>query len=96
MKEEILAGLRKMIDLGVIEKIPEGESCEWLNSLAFGRKDSGTLRICLDPKHLNLAIKRTYHKTQTVEEVSHKLANMKYFSKLDAKQVSALIKNLHA
>ena len=85
LKSEIAQQLKEMMALEVIEPIPEGESCEWLSSLAFSRKESGKLRICLDPRNLNNALKRTYHRTPTIEEISHRLANARVFSKLDAK-----------
>ena len=85
LKDEIQAELDKMTKLGVIEPIPENESTEWLNSLAFSRKESGSLRVCLDPRNLNTAIKRTYHRAPTVEEITHKPAGAKVFSKLDAR-----------
>lgn len=85
LKGEIQQELDKMQQLGVIEPVPETETTEWLNSLAFSRKESGKLRICLDPRNLNTAVKRTYHRTPTLEEVTHKLAGAKVYSKLDAK-----------
>ena len=56
-----------------------------LSSIAVSRKANGQLRICLDPTDLNKSIRRCYHKTPTVEEITHKLAGAKVFSKLDAK-----------
>ena len=56
-----------------------------MNLLAFSRKESGKLRVCLDPRDLNSALKRTYHRTPTVEEITHKLAGLKFFTKMDAK-----------
>ena len=47
----------------------------------FVRESSGKLTICLDLKDLNKSI----DKTTILEEVSHKLANAKYFRKMDAK-----------
>jgi hypothetical protein len=85
LQKEMVQELEKMVELDVLEPVPPGESCEWLNSLACARKESGKLRICLDPRNLNKSIKRTYHRTLTVEEVTHKLAHANYFSKLDAK-----------
>ena len=58
---------------------------QWLSSLAFSRKESGKLCVCLDPKGLNAAIRRTYHTTPAVEEISHRLEGTRIFSKLDAK-----------
>ena len=48
-------------------------------------KRDDSLRICLDPQKLNLALKRCPHKIPTVEEINHELSKAKYFSKLDAK-----------
>ena len=87
LKEEICAKLNEMVELGVIAKCDDEQASDWVNSLAFSRKSSGELRVCLDSKHLNEAIKRTrsYHKTPTLEEISHKLHGATIFSKLDAK-----------
>ncbi len=56
-----------------------------MSSLTYSRKSNGKLRICLDPKDLNAAMKRTYHKTPTLEEITHKFHGAKVFSKLDAR-----------
>ena len=49
------------------------------------KRRNKTLRICLDPRHLNQAIKREHYHMPTLEEVIVKLAGAKYFSILDAK-----------
>ena len=79
--------LGEMESQGIIEKIPQGQPTEWLSSLAYSRKPSGKLRVCLDPRDLNKNIKRTYHRAPTVEEITHKLMGATVFSKLDAKMV---------
>ena len=48
------------------------------------KKSSGCLRIWLDPKDLNRAIKRNHHVTPTLEELTHKFAGSTIFSKVDA------------
>ena len=54
-----------------------------------GHKGTGFLcgyfKRCLDPKNLNKAINRCHHTTPTLEELTHKFAGSKVFSKLDAK-----------
>ena len=81
--EEIRTELEKMEDLGVITSITE--PTDWVNALAFSRKASGGLRVCLDPRSLNQCIKRTHRKTPTLEEITNRLSGSKVFSKLDAK-----------
>ena len=81
--EEIRTELAKMEDLGVITSITE--PTDWVNALAFSRKASGGLRVCLDPRSLNQCIKRKHHKTPTLEEITNRLSGSKVFSKLDAK-----------
>ena len=83
MVPEINSEIDRMEAIGVIE--PIDEPTDWVNALAFSRKASGGLRVCLDPKELNKNIKRTHHKTPTIEEITNKLNGSKFFSKLDAR-----------
>ncbi|GFO37707.1 Pol polyprotein [Plakobranchus ocellatus] len=82
LQKELKEELDRMESLEVISKVTQ--PTDWVNSLAFSRKQNGKLRVCLDPKDLNKAIKRTYHKTPTLEEISHKFSGAKFFSKMDA------------
>jgi transposase InsO family protein len=68
---------------GVISKVDE--PTDWVNSLVIVEKKNGTLRLCLDPKDLNQAIKREHYMIPTAEDVSSKLANKKLFTILDLK-----------
>jgi len=83
LKDAIKAELDKMESDGVIRRVTE--PTDWVSSLAYSHKKGGALRICLDPRHLNKALKRPHHKTPTVEELTHKFQGSKIFSKLDAK-----------
>lgn len=47
---------------------------------------SKKIRICMDPKDLNQAIKREHYPVLTVEEVVSRMQNAKYLSVLDANQ----------
>ena len=55
--KETLARLEKT---GVISK--SDKPSDWVNSLVIVEKKDGSLRLCLDPKDLNKAIKREYFK----------------------------------
>lgn len=62
------------------------EPTDWVNSLVVCPKgDTGQIRVCLDPKDLNKAIKRPLYPTPTLEDLGPKLANSTIFSKLDAR-----------
>lgn len=69
--------------MNVITRVTE--PTEWVSSLAYQQKANGRWRICLDPKDLNRAIKRSHHHTPTLEEITHKMAGSAIFSKLDAR-----------
>ena len=74
--------LSRMVKLEVIEPV-EGPS-DWVSSLVIVEKPNGKLRICLDPKDLNRAIKRHHLKLPTAEEIFANMKDAKYFTKLDA------------
>ena len=57
---------------------------DWVSSITYVQKANGELHVCLDPCDLNRAICHDHHKMPTVEEVTHKFANLHYFTKLDA------------
>ena len=78
VKEELDGMERK----NVIRKVEE--PTDWVNSLVVVEKPNGKLRICLDPKHLNIAIKREHFQLPTIEVITTRMANAKWFSKLDA------------
>ena len=75
--------LDRMCDLNVIEKVTG--PTDWVSNLTITVKDNGDLRMCLDPKPLNRAIRRTYHRTPRLEEITPRLCGSTVFSKLDAK-----------
>ena len=54
--------------------------------MVVNEKKSGKLRICVDPKDLNKHVKREYYQLPTQEDITCRLAGVKYFSKLDANQ----------
>lgn len=84
LKDQVKNKLDEMQKDGIIEKV-EGPT-DWVNSMTVVKKPNGDLRICLDPRDLNRAIKREHFKLPTLEEITTNLSGAKYFSTLDAKQ----------
>ena len=56
-----------------------------MNSLVIVEKQNGSLRICLDPRDLNKAIRRPHYPMKTLNDVLPLLSGAKYFTKLDAR-----------
>ena len=66
-----------MVKQGII--VPVDEPTDWVNSLVVWEKPNGSLRICLDPKDLNKAIKREHYPVPTVEMVTNRLQDATVF-----------------
>ena len=82
LKKELKEKLKQMEKQGVIQKITE--PTDWINSMVAVRKPN-KLRICLDPKELNKAVKIPKYKLPTLDDVSANLSKAKVFSVVDAK-----------
>lgn len=67
----------------IIEKVQK--PTDWVNSLVIVSKPNGELRLCIDAKELNQAIRRPHFQIPTFEEISSKMAEAKIFSSLDSK-----------
>ena len=84
MKDRIKQELSSMVEKGVISKIEE--PTEWVSNMVVAKKkNKDEIRLCIDPKDLNKAIKRPHHHLKTIEEVIAELPKAKFFSVLDAK-----------
>ena len=68
---------------GVIEKVER--PTEWVNSVVITRKANGNLRLCLDPKPLNKALKRCHFPMPVIEDILPELGKAKVFTKLNCK-----------
>lgn len=78
LKEE----LSNMEKLGVIEKVIK--PTKWVNSIVLVEKPNGKLRLCLDPRNLNVAVKRPHYPYPTFDDLRSKIAGATIFSKFDA------------
>ena len=83
LKDKLQADLREMESQDIIGRVTR--PTDWVNSLVIREKENGRLRLCLDPKDLNKAIKREHHPLPILEQITPKLTGGKLFSKLDAR-----------
>ena len=59
---------RERIKIGAIT--PVSEPNEWISQMVAVKKKDGSIRICIDPRDLNRALKRPHHPMRTVEDVA--------------------------
>ena len=57
----------------------------WVNSLVIVEKRDESLRLCLDPRDLNKAIRREQHRIPTAENIASRRSGNKVFSIADKK-----------
>ena len=56
IKPKLKTELERLTDIGVL--MPVDEPIDWVSNLVIATNESGDLRLCLDPKELNKALKR--------------------------------------
>ena len=58
---------------------------DWISSVVVETKKDGTLRVCIDPRSLNKALKRCHYPMPVVDDILPDIARAKVFSVLDLK-----------
>ena len=58
LKDSVKQVLDRLVKAGVLA--PVDEPTDWVNQMANATKKDGSLRICIDPCHLNLSLKREH------------------------------------
>ena len=79
-REELL----RLTQVGVLVQI-HYEYTPWVNSTLVTRKPDGTIRLCLDPRGLNKAIRHTPYYVRTIDDVIPKVSGASHFNTLDAR-----------
>ena len=83
MEESVKAELDRMVKIGAITPVSEPTEC--VSQMVAARKKDGGIRICIDPRDLNKALKRPHHPIRTVEDVASRMPNATAFSTLDVR-----------
>ena len=82
LRDELKTKLDEMVQQDIIT--PVTEPTDWVSSVLLIAKP-GKLRVCLDPRDLNIAIMREHYPMPTLEEISTRLGRASVFTVLDAK-----------
>ena len=72
MQSAYKAELDRLVKEGIITEVHE--HTEWINSIVPVMKEDFSLRLCLDPKDLNKAIKRNQWYARTLDDILPELA----------------------
>ena len=81
MREKVEKELERLEKLDIIEKV-DGPT-DWVCPVVVAPKKNGEIRICVDMRKANEAIKRERHITPTINDIIFKLNGATVFSKLD-------------
>lgn len=82
LMSKVATELDRLENEGIIEKIHQ--PTDWCAPMVPVLKKNGNVRICVDLKRLNEAVKREHYMLPNLDDVAPKLAGAKVFSKLDA------------
>ena len=81
LRDRLKATLDDLIRDDIIEAVEK--PTEWISSMVVITKKDSKLRICLDPKDLNRAIRRENYQLPTIEDIATRLHGAKVFTVLD-------------
>lgn len=83
VKTKVKKELDRLMKLGIITTVDT--PTDWISSIAVAMKPSGAVRLCIDPKPLNKALKRNEYPIPTIDDILPELQGAYYFTHLDAK-----------
>ena len=90
--EKLKLKLQELEEKDVIQKVEI--PTPWVNSLVIEEKRDGSLRLCLDPRDLNKAIRREHHRIPTAEDIASRLSGYKFYPLQLYRRDVCLIMNL--
>ena len=86
IRQKVENAIEELEKQDIIERVPESQPTPWVSPIVAVPKKDGGVRICVDMRCANEAIKRVRHPIPTVDDVSFELNGAQYFSKLDLSQ----------
>ena len=82
-KEKLKEEIDRLEGLNIIT--PVNVATSWISATLVTLKKNGNVRLCVDPKPLNQALKGNHYPLPTIEDVLPELSNARCFTVLDAK-----------
>ena len=84
MKDLLKQELNRSVKTGIL--IPVDVPKDWISSMVVIKKSSGKIRLCIDPKPLNQALKRNHYPLPVIDDLLPLLANANFVSVVDVKK----------
>ena len=81
LREKLFSELKRLVKMDVITKVEE--PTDWVSQIAVVKKKDNGIRICIDPKPLNAALRREHYTLPTFDDILPMLANATVFTKAD-------------
>ena len=81
VRDKFKEELKRLESLKVIT--PVDEPTEWVSQIVVAMKKSGELRVCIDPKPLNAALKRERYQIPVIDDLLPDLTDARVFTKVD-------------
>ena len=84
MKEPLKQELNRSVKTGIV--IPVDVPTDWISSMVVIKKSNGKIRLFIDPKPLNQALKRNHYPLPVIDDLLPLLANANFVSVVDVKR----------
>ena len=84
LKDSVLSELNRHVAEKTMCKVER--PTDWVNQMSVVKKKSGAIRICVDPRPLNLVLKREHFMLPVLDDILPKLSGARVFSICDLKQ----------
>lgn len=84
LEERVNKKISDLLAADIIE--PYNGPCRWVSAMVVEPKKDGDIRICIDMRMANKAIRKEPYPLPTVEEIYAKVGRSKFFSLLDIRQ----------
>ena len=86
VRNKVATAIKELVREGIIEPVPEDSPSQWVSPIVVVPKKDSSVRLCVDMRMPNKAIKRVRYPVPTINDINVILNGARYFSKLDLNQ----------
>ena len=83
VKDPLKQELERLVMTGILQ--PVDVPTNWISSMVVVKKSNGKIRLCIDRKPLNAALKRNHYPLPVIDDLLPLLVKFKVFSVVDAR-----------